>query len=429
PTVFNNKIGANIYLLEKYDKTKIPILYIHGAGGSPRDFKPIVNNIDTNIYQAWFFHYPSGMKLEKTSEMLYKKLNHLYSRYRFQTLYITAHSMGGLVARSFIKKYNQDNRFNYLKGYISLATPYGGNEASRLGFEYSPVQVPCWEDVATNSQFLKDLYSTKMPEQIQFYLFFGYAGNNRIYKDPNDGAISLKSQLDPKIKKEATLTLGIDADHVSILSSKEMLKKYTEVLTTLKQKTDVLKNNFDYNFETDLTYRLQMELNPIMCITPDGFKDSQYKFDDIENAAPGGSVKLYKDMLESGNSLKIIKAARIICRSFIGNIILSETASRVLLEDFTKNIEDKLHSKAMAWLCNVLGLSKDIRYRLTLEKVLLESKDSKLKYYVEKNLSKLDEINIPSVDRFAMCTKGNCINGQGSMIFPDGIEYSGGFNR
>ncbi len=70
PTVFNNKIGANIYLLKKYDKTKIPILYIHGAGGSPRDFRSIVKYTSHNNYQAWFFHYPSGMKIEKISEML-----------------------------------------------------------------------------------------------------------------------------------------------------------------------------------------------------------------------------------------------------------------------------------------------------------------------------------------------------------------------
>ena len=44
PAKFIIKAGINIYSLEPYDKSKTPILYIHGAGGSPRDFNYLANN-------------------------------------------------------------------------------------------------------------------------------------------------------------------------------------------------------------------------------------------------------------------------------------------------------------------------------------------------------------------------------------------------
>ena len=97
PAEFIIKAGINIYSLEQYDKTKTPILYIHGAGGSPRDFNYLVKKINRDVYQPWFFYYPSGMKIEKISDILYKKIEVLQNKYNFKVLYLTAHSMGGLV--------------------------------------------------------------------------------------------------------------------------------------------------------------------------------------------------------------------------------------------------------------------------------------------------------------------------------------------
>jgi len=83
PAKFIIKADINIYSLEHYDKSKIPILYIHGAGGSPRDFNYLVKNINRNIYQPWFFYYPSGLKIEKISDILYKKIEVLHNKYKF----------------------------------------------------------------------------------------------------------------------------------------------------------------------------------------------------------------------------------------------------------------------------------------------------------------------------------------------------------
>jgi hypothetical protein len=125
PVSFFKEFGGNIYFLEEYDPQKIPILFIHGATGTPKGWKYFVDNIDRTRFQPWFFYYPSGARIQSMSYLLLWKLQNLQAKYHFDQLYITAHSMGGLVARSFIMDYGA--RFPYVKLFVSLATPWGGS--------------------------------------------------------------------------------------------------------------------------------------------------------------------------------------------------------------------------------------------------------------------------------------------------------------
>jgi pimeloyl-ACP methyl ester carboxylesterase len=122
PGSFFNKFGGNIYFMEKYDPNKIPILFIHGAGGTPRGWRYFVDHIDRTRYQPWFFYYPTGSRIDGMSYLLFWKLLNLQTKYKFNKLYITAHSLGGLVARSFIVNYGP--RFLYVRLFVSLSTPW-----------------------------------------------------------------------------------------------------------------------------------------------------------------------------------------------------------------------------------------------------------------------------------------------------------------
>ena len=102
---FFKEVGGNIYFLDEYDAAKTPILFIHGAAGSPQDWKYFVEHLDGRRYQPWIFYYPSGASLDSMSYLLYWKLGNLQRRYHFNRLYQAAHSMGGLVARSFLANY------------------------------------------------------------------------------------------------------------------------------------------------------------------------------------------------------------------------------------------------------------------------------------------------------------------------------------
>ena len=51
PGSFFYQFGGAIYFLEKYDPEKIPILFIHGATGTPQDWQYIVQHIDRTRFQ------------------------------------------------------------------------------------------------------------------------------------------------------------------------------------------------------------------------------------------------------------------------------------------------------------------------------------------------------------------------------------------
>jgi hypothetical protein len=166
PISFYKEFGGTIFFLEEYDPQKIPILFIHGAGGTPRGWKYFANNIDRNRFQPWFFYYPSGARMRSMGHQLLWKLTNLQIKYKFDTLYITAHSMGGLIARSFIQDFSTE--FPFVKLFISLATPWGGDGMAEYGVKQSPAVIPCWIDMRPEGDFIQSLYRKKMPDTVSF---------------------------------------------------------------------------------------------------------------------------------------------------------------------------------------------------------------------------------------------------------------------
>jgi tetratricopeptide (TPR) repeat protein/uncharacterized alpha/beta hydrolase family protein len=432
PETFIKEVGVNVYALQKYNPKKIPILFIHGATGSPRDFQYIAQRIDPDRYQPWFFYYPSGVEIEKIADMLYKKLRNLHRKYRFKTLIITAHSIGGLVARSFINKYVEENEYNYLKCFISMATPYGGNDMSRMGVEHSPVVIPSWNDVATNSAFLQSLHHQKLPPQLKFYLFFGYAGNNRWFGDINDGSISLKSQLAPEAKSEAVMQYGFDADHTNILTSDELIEKYRQVLKKEYNGRSApvvaeLPKPDNKKIAGDDPFRAYVPITRISNPIPPGGKELDcYQ---TENHITDITVQKYMDMLQSTESRNIIMASKQICRSYPENTELIETAHSVLLNNYNRHVDKGDHIDAMSWLCKVLGGSGHTQFKATLHKIALDTTNEKLKKYARQNIKRLTDVKRQPMRTISSCLRGNCINGEGTTVFADGSRYTGGFKN
>lgn len=231
---FLKKASQILYSDEPWDKDRIPIIFVHGVGGTPREWRSFAEEIDRKIYQPWFFYYPSGQSLEKTSEAFFRFFL-CYDLDKVKKLVITAHSMGGLVVRSAINRYKPHPNNDIL--YVTFATPYGGSEAAQSAVENAPVVVPCWKDVANRSRFIEDLFQQKLSSGIEFHLFFAYRDDAIIKIGRNtDGTITLISQLDKRAQKEAVQVLGYDENHVSILSSREALEKYNEILAAFARR-------------------------------------------------------------------------------------------------------------------------------------------------------------------------------------------------
>src|SRR5262245_38386871 len=46
PISFVKERRGGVYMLEPYDPAKIPVLFVHGAGGSPQDWRYFIERLD-----------------------------------------------------------------------------------------------------------------------------------------------------------------------------------------------------------------------------------------------------------------------------------------------------------------------------------------------------------------------------------------------
>jgi pimeloyl-ACP methyl ester carboxylesterase len=236
PLDYFKQTGCNILFLEPYDAKKIPILFVHGAAGSPQDWRYFINHLDRSRYQPWIFYYPSGARLDTLSFLLQTKLYELYRKYEFESLYVVAHSMGGLVSRSAILEKN--NFTDSIKLFVSISSPWGGEQRAKTGVAKSPAVIPSWKDVEPDSPFIKRIFAGKIDASIRYYLFFGHKGGGSLFRQNNDNTVTLESMLDPRAQADALKVTGLNEDHVSILSSPEMMRHFQAVLAGTEANKD-----------------------------------------------------------------------------------------------------------------------------------------------------------------------------------------------
>lgn len=215
PMQFQRDPGANVVFLEPYDASKIPVLFVHGAAGSPRDWRYLAKGLDRERYQAWFYYYPSGAPVGPMADLLMWKLYNLQARHGFRRLHLVAHSTGGLVARTFLARHGTG--FPYVKLFVSISTPWGGESLAALGVHGLPASVPVWHDLQPGSRFMLTLFERKLPPGTEYYLLFGHRRGGAAFRPNNDGTVTLASQLAPAAQAEARMVFGYDETHDSIL--------------------------------------------------------------------------------------------------------------------------------------------------------------------------------------------------------------------
>ncbi len=238
PATFLKALGFGIYFLEPFDPAKTPVLFVHGAVGTPVGYSPMVDAMDRDQFQPWFFYYPSGVRLTSVADALSETLVMLRKAYDFNTLVVTAHSMGGLVSRAFIKSYSQTDNPAEVNLFVSISTPWGGSRMAAKGAEEAPVAVPSWHDMGPDSDFIRNLFAEPLPAGVDHHLFFSFKGDCSLFMANNDGTVELESQLDYRAQREARTTIGLNEDHGSILESQELIGEYNRLLSTLVNRAD-----------------------------------------------------------------------------------------------------------------------------------------------------------------------------------------------
>lgn len=212
--------GGNVYALEPYDPQRVPVLFVHGAAGTPRDLAPLIARLDRRRYQAWVYAYPSGASIESTAYLLYWKLLNLQLRYRFSRWAVVAHSMGGLVTRTALSTLGPEVPAPRL--FVSISTPWGGEPAAETGVRHSPAVVPSWHDLRPEGPFMAGLFQRPLPAGTEHVLLFGHRGGYSLMRPNTDGTVTLASQLRPEAQAGAVRVMGFDDDHMSILASPQV---------------------------------------------------------------------------------------------------------------------------------------------------------------------------------------------------------------
>lgn len=294
PLEFFKEFGGNIYFLDEYDPAKIPILFVHGATGTPAGWKDLLANIDLQRFQPWFYYYPSGASIKSMADLLFWKFLNLQARYQFKEVYLAAHSMGGLVVRSFLVDYGQ--QFPSISKFISISTPWSGDSLSEYGVKYSPGVIPAWKDMGPQSEFAQSIYRKTLPAGIDYYLFFGHRGNRNPLRDNNDGVVTLATQLDPRAQAEAKMVCGFDEDHTSILASKQLATLFSTVINARPKGQETTAGGASGMLKVDISYASLAEKPgnwPVLYLSPA----------DRKAAGSGGDIAVNLTAADNGRAL------------------------------------------------------------------------------------------------------------------------------
>ncbi|TPH18554.1 alpha/beta hydrolase [Litorilituus lipolyticus] len=225
PIDFLQEVGGGLLFLQPFEANKIPVVFIHGISGNPIEFAKIINQLDRDRFQPWVLYYPSGVPLTLVSDYLFSSLNKLHHEYQFNDIQVISHSMGGLVARTYLQKHHQNNPQFDISLYVTINSPMLGMESAARGVESSPIVVASWRDLASGSDYIKAAHQWKIPESLPYHLFFSYLPN-----EDGDGVVPLNSQLSLSLQDEATRIYGSQAQHAAILNDAVFIKRLNNIM-------------------------------------------------------------------------------------------------------------------------------------------------------------------------------------------------------
>ena len=236
PASFLERAPTMFYALEEDLGYKIPVIFVHGIAGSARDFVGLVKRLDRDRYKAWFFYYPSGGDLNQLAELFYQIfLSGKVYQSSGMPLVIVAHSMGGLIVREAINKYQDLPAENRVRLLITMASPFGGHPAAATGEKHGLIVLPSWRDLNPASPFIANLFRKPLPSFVHHELIYAFQNPGTIKLGENsDGVVPLSSQLDPRAQKQASGQFGFDNTHTGILDSDEVAARILNLMDNVE---------------------------------------------------------------------------------------------------------------------------------------------------------------------------------------------------
>jgi len=237
PAAFLERAPMMFYTLEEYLPYKIPVVFVHGIGGTVREFIPIIEKMDRERYVPFFYYYPSGSDLEHSAENFYQIFlsGSLFPRIG-SSLIIVAHSMGGLVAREALNLQQGPESENKVALLITVASPFGGHPDATSGVKNAPMVLPSWRDLDPDGQFVRELFRKPLADSIQHLLLYAYANPDTLKLGKNsDGVVPLDSQLHPVAQNQSSRNIGFNSSHTGILKNEAAIDYIIKSIQSVKE--------------------------------------------------------------------------------------------------------------------------------------------------------------------------------------------------
>jgi pimeloyl-ACP methyl ester carboxylesterase len=228
PVRFASESGLRLFFLEPYDPARTPVVFVHGALGSPRDFSALVAALDRSRFQPWVLYYPSGLSLDLSALYFAESLEEARQRLGLERVHVVAHSMGGLVSRAALSYQLIRERAPLVVELVTISTPWAGASGQRgmeLGVRTAPAVAPSWRDMLPASTFLARIIERPLPAGVRHTLLFSFGGRgSNMVAGPDDGTVALATMLPWEIVQQAQYVLGFDADHMEILGDQRVVE-------------------------------------------------------------------------------------------------------------------------------------------------------------------------------------------------------------
>jgi pimeloyl-ACP methyl ester carboxylesterase len=174
------------------------ILYIHGAFSSGLSFQRIQEKLPR--HDSLMAEYTVEQRLDD----VIAQLSEMVSR-ESTPVDIVSHSLGGIIGVAVAKQ-----NLN-VRSILTMSTPFGGSKVADLLRWISPHEL--YRSLQCNSSLLQDLQTE--PLRCKHRSVITTVGNNPMMYEPNDGVVSLKSQLGATKSEQIKVPLN----HFEVLMS------------------------------------------------------------------------------------------------------------------------------------------------------------------------------------------------------------------
>ena len=181
------------------------LIMIHGMGSSPETYKRIIDDIrlTKQPFAAYTFGYPTSVSIEENARQLADHLEAISSSY--DSFYMAAHSLGGLVAQKALQIAYQHN-YGFVKNVkkvILVGVPNEGSPAAelydKLFNELINTEFVSALQMTSNkviSQLVEGMIIDRVPG-IEYYVITGsgstWYSKTFFESEKNDGIVSVKS--------------------------------------------------------------------------------------------------------------------------------------------------------------------------------------------------------------------------------------------